>query len=324
MKKITLLLVLISILGCQQTKKQTVEKAKPQKTKGLIDVAETKRILFTLAADSMKGRDSDSKGYFKAAEFVRSYFQSNNISPFYPDYQDSFSTKGVKSYNVVGQIGSYDPAKKTILIGAHLDHVGIQGEESDSIFNGANDNASGSTAVMQIGKYLAQENWEYNIILALFADEEKGLQGAYHLAQRFKDENIKPAYMVNFEMIGKTLTTGENQVYMTGYNYSNMPKVMNNISPNFVQYLPEAKQYSLFKRSDNYAFYQTLNTPAFTLSSFDFKNFDYYHKAGDEAERMDIENMHQIIRTAAMTIAQMMRQQDEIHLSMESQEFLQQ
>jgi Zn-dependent M28 family amino/carboxypeptidase len=192
--------------------------------------------------------------------------------------------------------------------------VGIRGSEGDTIYNGANDNATGSTAVLQVGSFLAQFEWDQNIVLALFADEEKGLRGAYHLAQRFKDENIKPDYMINFEMIGKTLTTGANQVYMTGYNYSNMPEVMNTISPNFVQFLPEAKELNLFRRSDNYAFFQELETPAFTLSSFDFKNFDFYHKAGDEAEKMEVENMNQIISTAAFTIAKMIHLKAEIQM----------
>ena len=120
--------------------------------------------------------------------------------------------------------------------------------------------------------------------------------------------------MVNFEMIGKTLTTGANQVYMTGYNYSNMPEVMNAISPDFVQFLPEAKELNLFKRSDNFAFYQKLEIPAHTLSSFDFKNFDFYHKAGDEAEEMEVENTNQIISTAAFTIAKMIHRKKEIQL----------
>ena len=68
--------------------------------------------------------------------------------------------------------------------------------------------------------------------------------------------------MVNFEMIGKTLTTGANQVYITGFNRSNMAKVMNIISPDFVQFLPQAKELDLFQRSDNYSFFKLLNIPA--------------------------------------------------------------
>ena len=105
------------------------------------------------------------------------------------------------SYNIVGQIGGFDAKRKTILIGAHLDHVGIKQTDGDSIFNGANDNAVGSTAVMQIARFLAKHEWKQNIIVPLFTDEEKGLKGAYHLAERMKKEGVNLSYMVNFEMI---------------------------------------------------------------------------------------------------------------------------
>ena len=81
---------------------------------------------------------------------------------------------------------------------------------------------------------------------------------------------------------------------------------MNAISPNFVQFLPEAKEYNLFRRSDNYAFYEALGVPAQTLSTFDFKNYGHYHKAGDEAEKMEIDNMNTVIGTAAFTIAKLL------------------
>ena len=315
MHKLTLPFLLLLFLACKNSVDQKQFPLSLELAQQKISSTETHRILFTLAADSMKGRDSKSGGYAKAADFASDYFQTHNVKPFYPNYRDSLVTDSLVSYNVVGQIGNFDPAKKTILIGAHLDHIGIQGSEADTIYNGANDNASGSTAVLQIGKFLAEFEWNQNIVLALFADEEKGLKGAYHLAQRFKDENIKPDYMINFEMIGKTLTTGTNQVYMTGYNYSNMPEVMNAVTPNFVQFLPQAKEFNLFQRSDNYAFYKELETPAFTLSSFDFQNYDFYHKAGDEAEKMDIENMNQIISTAAFTIAKLLEADTEILLT---------
>lgn len=283
-----------------------------QEIRQQITLEETEFILQTLASDQMKGRDSDSGGYFKAADFVTNYFRENGVLPFYPNYQDSLITQNVVSYNVVGQIGEYYPKRKTVLIGAHLDHVGIKEIEGDSIFNGANDNAAGSTAVMQIARFLAQHNWKQNLIIALFADEEKGLKGAYHLAERMKNEGIDLAYMINFEMIGTTLTTGENQVYLTGYKRSNMADEMNKVSPDFVQFLPQAKELNLFNRSDNYAFYQAFNVPAQTLSSFDFKNFDFYHKAGDEADELNLENMNQIIGTSAFTIANLLQKETKL------------
>ena len=194
LKKTLTILVLTLFICCQKSVKHSVGELTPEEVQQKITPSETKKILYTLAADSMKGRDSNSGGYFKAAQFVTFYFQSNNIKPFYTNYQDTLSTKGVETYNLVGHIGDFDPQKKTILIGAHLDHIGIRGVEGDTIYNGANDNATGSTAVLQVGKFLAQFKWEQNILLALFADEEKGLRGAHHLAQRLKDDNIIRLY----------------------------------------------------------------------------------------------------------------------------------
>ena len=309
MKNIQILILSLFIASCA-TKPLTLEKVEES-----ITSEETKQILYTLASDEMKGRESASGGYQMAADFVTNFFEENGIEPFYPAYKDSLQTKEVWSYNLVGSLSKFDQNKPTILIGAHLDHIGVKNEnEEDPIFNGANDNASGSTAVLQIAKFLATKEWNQNVLVALFADEEKGLRGAAHIAQRLKEEGISLAYMVNFEMLGAILTTGENQVYMTGYNLTDMPEKMNAYAPEFVQFLPEAKQYNLFRRSDNYSFYQIHNIPAQTLSTFDFKNYDYYHKAGDEAEKLDVVNMNKVISTSAYVLAKML--EDEVSISL--------
>lgn len=312
MKLVKLLLALVILSSCS-TKTTPLDEVQK-----FIQLEETRDILFTLASDEMKGRESSNGGYQMAADFITNFFDENGIEPFYPGYKDSLQTKEIWSYNVVGRVGSFDNEKPTILIGAHLDHIGINEEnQEDPIFNGANDNASGSTAVLQIAKFLATKKWNQNILVALFADEEKGLQGAAHLAERLKQEGVNLSYMVNFEMLGATLTTGENQVYMTGYNLSNMPQKMNVYAPEFVQFLPEAKQYNLFKRSDNYSFYKIHNIPAQTLSTFDFKNYEYYHKAGDEAEQLDVTNMNQVITTSAYVLAKMLEEEVSINLKSE-------
>jgi len=313
MKLVRLLLPIIILSSCS-TKTITLKEVQE-----FIKVEETRDILFTIASDEMKGRESSNGGYQMAADFVTNFFEENGIEPFYPAYKDSLQTKEVWSYNLVGRVGSFDNEKPTILIGAHLDHIGVNEENhEDPIFNGANDNASGSTAVLQIAEFLATKEWNQNIIVALFADEEKGLRGAAHLAERLKQEGVSLAYMVNFEMLGATLTTGENQVYMTGYNLSDMPEKMNTYAPEFVQFLPEAKQYNLFRRSDNYSFYKIHNIPAQTLSTFDFKNYDYYHMAGDESERLDVTNMNQVIRTSTYVLAKML--EDEVSINLISEE----
>ena len=299
-------LLLLFSIGCQNQIKQKGAKLTLEQANQQISMAETKSVLYTLAADSMMGRDNKSGGYAKAAAFVAFYFKKHKIKPFYPSYRDTFTTNGLMTYNLVGQLGKYNSNQKTILIGAHLDHIGVSEAAADSIFNGANDNASGATAVLQIGRFLAQRQWNQNVLLALFADEEKGLLGAYHLAERFKKEGVSVNYMINFEMIGAKLTSGPNQVFITGFNRSNLAETINNIAPNFVQFSPEAQKFNLFQRSDNFAFHQVLGSVAQTLSAFDFKNYDYYHKVQDHPEKLDIDNMNKIISTAAYAIGELL------------------
>ncbi|MDB4113282.1 hypothetical protein N9548_03820, partial [Flavobacteriaceae bacterium] len=110
MKKILLLLIGLSLQSC--TAQTNFDQAEIRKQ---ITVEETRSILFTLAHDDMKGRDTKSGGYQKAAAYVTNYLQTHGIQPFYAAYRDSLVTDSLTSYNLVGQIGNYDPKRKTVL-----------------------------------------------------------------------------------------------------------------------------------------------------------------------------------------------------------------
>ena len=286
-----------------------------EEIKRQIKINETQKIISILSSDSLKGRDNKNKGYFKAADYVIKYFQKNNINPLYKDFKDIFYSDSIKSYNIVGSVGEFLNERKTILIGAHLDHVGINGIGADSIYNGANDNASGCVSVLQIGSFLSQFKWDYNIVLALFAEEEKGLRGSYNLANRMKKENIDLKYVINFEMIGKEMKIGENRVYLTGYEMSNLALEINSIVPGFVNFLSKSKEFNLFKRSDNYPFYKKFGIPSQTLSSYDFENYKYYHHFDDEVDNLNIVNLNKIIVSSAFFISTFLNEKTEISLN---------
>lgn len=260
-----------------------------------------KQMITRLASDEFRGRQTGSQGFEKAAIYSIDFMKKANVKPFFATgYKDPFELMGKPTFNVLGLIGKRDTTQHYILLSAHLDHIGIAADslvvKGDSIYNGANDNASGVTAVLQIGKYLAEYSFKQNIILALFTGEEHGLLGSKHLAPRLKKAGYKIDYVLNFEMIGKTLTTGKNKVYLTGFNQSDMAEKINQFAEKtLVEFLPEAKQYNLFKRSDNYPFYETYGIPAQTFSSFDFKNYAFYHQLGDETKALDLDNMNVLI-----------------------------
>ena len=304
------LLILTLMLSSCFSKKNFLSEIRSQ-----IKINDTKNIISILSSDSLKGRDSKNKGYFKAADYVINYFKKNNINPLYNEYKDVFYSDSIKTYNIVGTIGEFLNKRKTILIGAHLDHIGINEIGPDSVYNGANDNASGCVSVLQIGSFLSQFKWDYNIVLALFAEEEKGLRGSYNLASRMKKESINLEYVINFEMIGKEMKIGTNKVYLTGYKTSNLAQEINSAIPDFVTFFPKSKEFNLFQRSDNYPFYKAFNIPSQTLSSFDFENYKYYHHFDDEVNNLNIENLNAIIVSSAFFISNFLNEKTKITLN---------
>jgi len=253
-------------------------------------------IMNFLASDELQGRDSGSEGIETAATFIEKAFQKNGVRPYYNSYRDTLSNFEKVAFNVVGVIEGSDPELKDeyILIGAHYDHIGmITPENGDAIANGANDNASGTTSVMEFARYFGNvKTNKRSLIFALFSAEEKGLLGSKHLAKRMKEENLNLYAMLNFEMTGVPLQGKDYEVYITGYQMSNLAEVSNTYADeNFVGFLPTAKEFNLFQRSDNYPFHTEFGVPSHTYCTFDFTNFNHYHKVGDEVDIMDFEHM---------------------------------
>lgn len=304
------ILILTLIFSSCSKEKKSLEEIKSQ-----IKINDTKNIISILSSDSLKGRDNKNRGYFKAADYVIKYFKKNNINPLYNGFKDIFYSDSIESYNIVGTVGEFLNERKTILIGAHLDHIGVIDVGPDSIYNGANDNASGCVSVLQIGSFLSQFEWDYNIILALFAEEEKGLRGSYNLANRMKKESIDLEYVINFEMIGKEMNTGRNKVYLTGYKISNLAQEINRVVPGFVTFFSKSAEFNLFQRSDNYPFYKAFDIPSQTLSSFDFENYKYYHHFDDEVNNLNIENLNEIIVSSAFFISNFLNKKTQITLN---------
>ncbi|MEH6678914.1 MAG: M28 family peptidase [Sediminicola sp.] len=253
-----------------------------------------------LASDSLHGREAGSDGIEKAATFIENFFKENNVQPFFATYRDTLTNFDGTAYNVVGYLPGKDPKLKDeyVIIGAHYDHIGIlAAENGDSIANGANDNASGTSSVMEFARYFGNIGTnKRSIIFALFSAEEKGLLGSVHLAKKLKSQNLPLYTMLNFEMVGVPLVDKEYKVYVTGYEKSNLAEVSNRYAEsNLVGFLPTAKEFNLFKRSDNYPFDQEFGVPSQTYCTFDFTNFDHYHKVGDENSLMDYSHMASLV-----------------------------
>ncbi|WP_149277207.1 M28 family metallopeptidase [Pareuzebyella sediminis] len=277
-----------------------IEKAVAAAENSFTDAAKVEFILNFLASDELNGRDSGSEGIALAADFIEKIFIKNGVQPFFSSYRDTLSNFEPVAYNMVGVLEGNDPdlKKEYVIIGAHYDHIGIiEGEDGDVIANGANDNATGTTTVLELARYFGNhKSNRRSIIFALFSAEEKGLLGSKHLAQKLKNGNLDLYAMLNFEMVGVPLVGKDHLTYLTGYESSNLAEVANSYSKEkFTGFLPKAKEFNLFKRSDNYPFHEAFGVPSQTFSTFDFTNFDFYHRVGDEASKMDFDHMANIV-----------------------------
>ncbi|WP_242119884.1 M28 family peptidase [Aestuariivivens sediminicola] len=288
MKKLILLFSLVLILGCKSTKTEAPE------------LTEIKRNLSYLASDDLAGRKTGSPGLEKAAVFIEDEFKRNGIKPYFKTFRDSFKIKDVIGYNVVGYLEGNDNLLKRefVILGAHYDHIGLLNEiNGDAIANGANDDASGTVAVLEWAKYFSKaRSNKRSILFTLYDAEEMGLKGSEHLANRLKSVNVNLYTMINFEMIGVPRSKHEIMAYMSGFEISNMAEKLNAYAGSkIIGFFPQSKQYQLFMRSDNYPFYKTFKIPAHAISTFDFTNYNYYHHVDDEADKMDFEHMTDFI-----------------------------
>lgn len=194
-----------------------------------------------LAADALQGRKTLSEGNLKARAYIQSYFESlENIESPYPDFLQYFSfrnTREDKVYNDAANVIAFIPgrtSKKMIVITAHYDHVGIgrKNAEGDSIYNGADDNASGTAALLAIADYFSKNRPNHSIMLAALDAEEMGLQGAKALLEDFPYSLDQILINVNMDMIGRN---DQRELYASGtYHYPYLKPILEKATPSSV------------------------------------------------------------------------------------------
>jgi len=206
--------------------------------------------------------------------------------------------------NVVGMIPGKKLPNEYVIFSGHYDHLGINTRNmvnNDSIYNGANDDAAGTTAMMLLAKYYAAaKNNERTLIFVAFTAEEVGGFGSQYFSKQFNPLDVKA--MFNIEMIGSESKWGKNSAFITGYEKTDMGKILQNnlTGTNFTFYPDPYTSQNLFYRSDN-ATLARLGVPAHTISTTKIDVDPYYHKASDELSAIDIPNMTQIIRSIALS-----------------------
>lgn len=287
--------LILYIFACKPKQHANLTKNKDT----VISNEEITQIIDTISSDYYEGRGFGTEGIEKAAVYIENYLKELRIKPYFKTYRDSFVVRGKNGYNIIGLIEGIDSILKNeyIILSAHYDHVGKIKSETDSIRNGANDNATGVSSVLNIAKLLVDNKLnKRSVIVALFSGEEIGLTGSEHFAKKIKGKQEGLYCGINIDMIGSEVTNQPGKVYLSGSSYSNMLEVYNKHigSKEAVKY--KKGFFDVFSLSDNYPLYNELNIPAHTFCTFDFKNYKHYHRVSDEIQNLDIENTCIIVR----------------------------
>lgn len=299
MKNIVFLFLLVSVFACKKEPKVAENKIKED--------------VYFLADDKLEGRQTGTEGEKKASEYLIKRFKEIGLEakgtegflqPFSfkpktdPHKEVEFTTNAdstITGNNVIGFINNN--AEKTIIIGAHYDHLGYGGEgslyrgEEKAVHNGADDNASGVAIMLNLAERLKVKNDnaeikdENNYLFMSFSGEEMGLLGSNYFSKNPTIDANSINYMINMDMVGRLKADSTLAVYGVG------------TSPIFKQTIKAHNdRFKLVQNesgvgpSDHTSFY-LIDVPV--LHFFTGQHEDY-HKPADDSDKLNYEGMNLI------------------------------
>jgi hypothetical protein len=303
-----------------------------------IDPARVRRAIDILAADSMEGRQTGSRGMERAARWLEQEYRAVGLAPAgdsgtYRQHIPLRSAQGpapaagvpnrarpapvesweawnalppeqrMRTQNIAGVIVGSDPALRdeVVLVTAHYDHIGIgRALDGDSINNGADDDASGNVALLEIARALQQGPRPKRTILfmSITGEEMGGIGTRWYLRHPLLPLE-RTVVDLNIEMIAHadSLAGGVGRAWLTGYERSTLGDLL---ADNGIPLVPDPRPgQSFFTRSDNAAFAR-IGIPAHTLSSFNTTT--PYHTPKDEPGIVNVEHMAQVISATAKAV----------------------
>lgn len=257
--------------------------------------------VFTLASDSMRGRFYGSQENYLAALYIENQFKEIGLLPYKNNsyFQTFLVNQSIQCRNVVGIIEGNDSVLKQeyIIIGAHYDHLGYQiKNDKIFIFNGADDNASGTAALIELARALKAEekNLKRSVVLVAFDAEEKGLLGSKFMASQIPIEKVK--LMVSMDMVGY-YKKSKKLIFKGVATLKDGKEIIKSI-PISEKINIEIRDFenSIFTATDTKYFLEE-DIPAFHLTT-GLKS--PYHKPEDDADKIDYEGLRKI--TDYMTV----------------------
>jgi len=267
-----------------------------------------------LASDAMRGRGSATEDEHRAAEYVATEFARLGLEPggdaggfvqaaalphplpqkLAEHMKQYEAVPRVKTWNAVGILRGRDAHLKdeVILLTAHLDHLGVcPAVQGDTICNGADDDASGTAAVMEMARILAQARPKRTVVFACFGSEEMGGFGARAFLAKPPVAITSIVANLEFEMIGRADPLTKGSLWLTGYERSSLGAMLAQHGAKLVAD-PRLVQ-KFFQRSDNYTLAKNSGVVAHTVSSFALE--PEYHTAKDEIGLIDFRFMTEAV-----------------------------
>ena len=261
---------------------------------------------FVLVAPEFKENFKELKGYF--GKRFTSGRRTNKIFVLGVTSVLSYSVKATQKIeritmaNVAGVIPGKTKPEEFVVFSGHYDHIGIRpAVAGDSIANGADDDASGTTAVIELARYFKNvKNNQRTLIFVAFTAEEIGGFGSKYFSEQLNPDKVMA--MFNIEMIGKPSKWGQNFAFITGYERSDFGEILQkNLAATKFEFKPDPyPQQNLFYRSDN-ATLARLGVPAHTISTDEIDIDKFYHTVDDEVETLDMKNITSTIRAIALS-----------------------
>lgn len=294
-----------------------------------------RQLLSRIAHDSLEGRLTGSPGAMRAARIIAAEMERHGLEPLgdrgffqtVPIHAGPPRTPGLPprpllaasmaaydtipaaqrrdAVNVVGLLRGTDPQLRDeyLIVGAHYDHIGMNAAravDGDSIFNGADDDASGVVAMLETARQLREGGGaKRSILFVAFTGEENGMTGTTWFIRNPVRPLEQVVADVQIEMIARpdSLAGGPGKGWLTGFERSTMGELL---AAAGVAVIPDPRPaQNFFARSDNYPF-ALLGIPAHTISSFG--GHGDYHGVNDEVDAVDFAHFSTVINATARAV----------------------
>ncbi|MBK1896387.1 M28 family metallopeptidase [Chryseobacterium paridis] len=340
MRKILIPVFAIALLSsCETTKVVTKEKGNAQPTSKVLSKSEKafqsayneiklddlKKNLYVIASDEMEGRDTGSPGQKKAGEYMINFYKEHGISfpkalgSYYQKVPSTFmQQRGGRnlpdSENILAFIEGSEKPDEIVVVSGHYDHVGTK---NGVVYNGADDDGSGTVAVMEIAKAFqsakkAGNGPKRSVLFLHVTGEEHGLFGSEYYTDNPVFPLANTVVDLNIDMIGRDdpENRGKSYVYVIGSEMlSSQLKVINEAANRKTNNLELNYRYDdpndpdrLYYRSDHYNFAKNNIPVAFFFDGI----HEDYHKPTDDVEKIDfslLQKRAQLVFTIAWEIA---------------------